>query len=62
MKRCPECHRFGIEYREGSNTEVCIWNDCLWVNENHIDLDKVKHPFKFQKFANALKNKHIRKG
>ena len=57
MKRCPECHRFGIEYREGTKTEVCIWNDCLFVNENHIDLDRVVHPIMFQRFAEAIRKK-----
>jgi hypothetical protein len=54
-KRCPECHRFGVEWHNGH--EQCLWRDCLWVNENDIDLSKVKHPIRFQKFIDAIRRK-----
>lgn len=56
MKRCPDCHRFGIEMHPIGH-EVCPWEHCPWVNKKDIDLDKVEHPFKFQNFANAIKKK-----
>lgn len=51
MKRCPKCHRFGVEYDPYFGFEVCLWNDCKWINNKHIDVDKTKHPRKFQEFA-----------
>ena len=54
MKRCPECHRFGIQFDACSMKEYCLWRDCHWVNENGIDVDKVKHPIRFWKFINSF--------
>lgn len=54
-KRCPKCHRFGVECYNGY--ETCLWRDCLWVNKDGIDLDKVKHPIRFQKFINTITKK-----
>jgi hypothetical protein len=54
--RCPKCHRFGIEYNYGTKHETCIWSDCLFINEKDIDLNKVKHPILYKKFAKAIKN------
>jgi hypothetical protein len=58
MKRCPECHRFGVEMREDGK-EHCIWNDCLFVNHENRDLDKVVHPIRFQKFIDVISKKII---
>jgi hypothetical protein len=57
MNRCPECHRFGIEYDPYIKFEKCPWNDCLWINKNNIDLNKVIYPIKFHKFINAIERK-----
>lgn len=63
MKRCPKCERFGVEYNPNSNHERCLWRDCLWINENDIDLDKyfemqiAIHGTKFKKFKGAIKKK-----
>ncbi len=53
MKQCPKCHRFGVEFDSGE--ERCLWIDCLWVNKDNIDVDKVKHPIKFKKFIKSIK-------
>jgi len=59
MKRCPNCHRFGVVNNSAMHPlhEVCIWRDCHWVNVDDIDVDKVKHPIRFWKFINAIKEK-----
>ena len=63
MKRCPKCERFGIEYDPRIKRERCLWRDCLWVNENDIDLDTyfeihiAIHGTKFKKFKEALRKK-----
>jgi hypothetical protein len=59
MKRCPQCHRFGVDYDPYSGIERCVWRDCLWVNKDGIDVDKVKHPIRFHKFIAAIKEKAI---
>lgn len=53
MKRCPKCHRFGIDYSNIGH-EQCPWKDCLWINSKNIDLNKVKHPIKFKKFIDSI--------
>ena len=55
MKRCPKCHRFGIEYDASIGMERCLWDDCSWLNKNNIDVDKVKHPIRFKKFIDSIK-------
>ena len=58
MKRCPKCHRFGIEHaNESALKERCIWKDCLWVNEDNIDVTKVVHPITNWKFIKAIKER-----
>ena len=57
MKRCPQCHRFGLSYLPQINHLGCIWRDCNWINWNDIDVDKVVHPIKFWKFINEIRKK-----
>jgi len=59
MKRCPKCQRFGVEYDPYTGTERCLWNDCLWVNKEGIDVEK--HPFKIN-FKRVRKSIKIKKG
>ena len=54
MKRCPKCHRFGIEYDPYINSERCLWKDCSWINHNNIDVDKVNHGIRFKKFIRSI--------
>ena len=54
MKRCPNCHRFGVEYDSQIHKEKCIWNDCLWVNEKNIDVTKIYHPIQFTNLHSLL--------
>lgn len=56
MKRCPQCHRFGIEVNQNGQ-EQCIWRDCLWLNKDNIDVDKVEHPIEHWLFINAIQRK-----
>jgi len=56
MKRCPKCHRYGVEVNQGGK-EQCSWRECLWVNKDDIDVDKVEHPFTFHKFRDSLRRK-----
>ena len=57
MKRCPKCHRFGVEFDPYNHMERCLWKDCLWVNHDNINIDKIKHPIRFQKFMDNIKKK-----
>jgi hypothetical protein len=57
MKRCPNCHRFGVEYDPYAGVERCLWDDCLWVNEDNINLDTAKFKINFTKFRASLKTK-----
>ncbi len=57
MKRCPKCHGFGVKYDPSMKAEKCLCIDCLWVNKDNIDEDKVEHPIRFQKFINAISKK-----
>jgi len=57
MKRCPKCHRFGIDNDPISGIERCLWNDCCWRNTDNIDLNKVKHPIRYKKFIKSIKVK-----
>ncbi len=57
MKRCPECHRFGVEFDPAMRMERCIWLNCLWINKDNIDVDKVEHPVCCQKFIDSITKK-----
>ena len=57
MKRCPICHRFGVEYDSYSGVERCLWNDCLWVNREGIDLDQKRFPTNFKRFRDRIRKK-----
>ena len=57
MKRCPDCHRFGIVNRE-DGMEYCCWRECSFINTNGIDIDKVKHPISCPKFMEYLERKN----
>lgn len=57
MKRCPQCHRFGVEYDPYTGTERCLWNDCLWINEKNIDVEKEEFPLNFTRFRRIIKVK-----
>ncbi len=54
MDRCPQCHRFGIEYDPGLSKERCLWKDCLWVNYEGVDLSKHDYGINFQKFIDSI--------
>jgi len=55
MKRCPNCHRFGVKYNPSYLHEKCSY--CNWINIDDIDVDKVKHPIKFWKFIKTISRK-----
>ena len=57
MKRCPKCHRFGVSYDPDMDKERCVWRNCLWVNLDNIDVDKVEHPITHWKFIEAIQKK-----
>ena len=56
MKRCPQCHRFGIEVNQNGQ-EQCIWRDCFWLNDLNVDLDKVNFPILYLKFIDSMEKK-----
>lgn len=56
MKRCPECHRFGVEVNS-EGVEQCVWKNCRWKNVDNIDLSKINHPITHHKFINMIKRK-----
>lgn len=55
MKRCPRCHRFGID--EGEIPTKCLWKDCGHIVRTFEEVENAKHPFKFKKFMRAIKRK-----
>ena len=55
MKRCPNCNKNGVMYNPHYFHEKCL--ACGWLNVDDIDVDKVKHPIRFWKFINAIKEK-----
>ncbi len=57
MKRCPKCHRFGVEYDPYTGAERCLWEDCLWVNKDKIDLDQIPSKPNYIKFRDGIKVK-----
>jgi hypothetical protein len=48
MLQCPACHRFSIGY-DKKGREACIYKNCKWVNDEDINVEKVKHPKKVRK-------------
>jgi hypothetical protein len=49
MKRCPNCHRFGIENGE------CLWSDCRYGSLCFTGKKFKKQ--RFSKFIKAIKEK-----
>ena len=54
MKRCPICKRFGVEYDPQTGKEKCLWTDCLWINEENIDLDRYNYGVNFADFRDTI--------
>lgn len=57
MKRCLRCQKLSVEYDPFSKVERCLWNSCLWVNKDNIDLDSQPSKPNFDKFKKAIKIK-----
>lgn len=57
MKRCPKCKRFGVEYDPYTDTDRCIWKDCLWINREGIDLDNYDYGINFKSFRDSIERK-----
>lgn len=57
MKRCPKCKRFGVEKDPYTGIERCIWNDCLWINEEGINLDQHNYGLNFMAFYDSIEQK-----
>lgn len=53
-RRCPECHRFGMERREDGLFH-CIWRDCFYFCTAQA-IVLAKHPT-FKKFREAIRRK-----
>ena len=54
MKRCPNCKRFGVEFDPQTKKERCVWKNCLWVNDNNIDLDEFNYGINFKDFLDSV--------
>lgn len=63
-KRCPKCHRFGVDTtgfyppikRLGKWRYPCIWNDCGKYSTLE-EIENAKHPDQFKKFRDAITQK-----
>lgn len=55
MDRCPQCHRFGVEFDPYTQVDRCLWNDCRWTELTGIFKKFKKQSFK--KFRDAIKLK-----
>ena len=58
MKICPKCQSFSVEFDPYIGNEKCLWNDCLWVNRENLNLDKVKFEVNFGNFRRSIKIKN----
>ena len=54
MKRCPKCKRFGVEFDPYTGLERCLWDDCLWINKEGIDIDKEHFKINYKKFRDCI--------
>ena len=57
MFRCPRCHRFGLELRDG--LFKCVWSECGYISKDKDEIDTAPHPVMFKKFIDSLRKNDV---